>query len=264
MKKLLVLLVVGLLGLAVVARTNFRSYACTAWSRVAQETKASIPTKFELDRIRHEITALDTDIDRMIRPVAENKVAIERMRKDLKRAQANLDEQKGTLQAMVADLKGNPEHVMYNGERYPAARVRHKLAKDFESFKRLEANVATQQKVLEAKEQALRATQDQLAKVIEKKREYELRVAQIEAQEETLQVARIGSTIKIDDSRATQIEAALSQLERRQEVEEVEARMRTEAVADIPVHQRGNSAVDVDAIANYLERGNKTSTASTK
>lgn len=264
MKKALALIVIGLLGLAVVAKTNLFSYAGTFWSQVERETKKQIPTKFELERIRNEIANLDTDVDRMIRPVAEYKACIERMRKDLQKAQANLDEQKQTLQAMVGDLKGNPEFVTYGGERYPAARVKQKLAKDFEAFKRLEATVATQHKLLDAKEQALKASQEQLAKVIAKKREYELRVAQLEAEEETLQVARIGTKVQIDTSRATQIEEALTALERQLDGDRIETEMRQGALlSDIPVHQRGPAGVDVDAIADYLENGRAT-TASTK
>ena len=264
MKKALDLVAVGLLGLAVVAKTNFCSYGLTFLSQVERETKKQIPTKFELERIRNEIASLDHDVDRMIRPVAEYKATIDRMRKDLTKAQANLDEQKQTLQAMTQDLKGNPEYVNYGGERYPAERVRQKLAKDFDGYKRLETNVATQRKLLEAKEQALKASQDQLAKVIQKKREYELRVAQLEAEEETLQVARIGTKVQIDTSRATQIEAALADLERQMDTDRAELAMRTGALLnDIPVHQRGAAGVDVDAIAQYLETG-KTTTASNK
>jgi chromosome segregation ATPase len=264
MKKALALTVVGLVALAVVAKTNLFSYAGTFWSQVERETKKQIPTKFELERIRNEIANLDTDVDRMIRPVAEYKACIDRMRKDLTKTQANLDEQKQTLQTMVTDLKGNPEHVVYGGERYPACRVKQKLAKDFEAFKRLEATVATQHKLLEAKEQALKASQEQLAKVIAKKREYELRVAQLEAEEETLQVARIGTKVQIDTSRATQIEAALTELERQMDTDRAEITMRSGALLnDIPVHQRGQAGVDVDAIADYLENG-RTATASNK
>ena len=90
------------------------------------------------------------------------------------------------------------------------SRIRTKLQADFDGYKRLESHLHSQHKLLEAKEASLKAAQDQLAKVIAKKREFELRLAQLEAEEETLQVARLGSKLQLDDSRATQIEAVLS------------------------------------------------------
>jgi peptidoglycan hydrolase CwlO-like protein len=223
-------------------------------SQVSCEAKGSIPTRFELERIRNEIANLDHDVNRMIRPVAEYKVQIDRMRKDVERTQANVDEQRKVLLGMTEDLRNNPMSVNYAGREYPADQVRHKLNKDFDSFKRLEANLKTQRKLLDAKENSLRASQDQLAKVITKKRDYELRLAQLEAEEETLNVARIGnSRLKLDDSRATQIDAGLAEIEKRHDVERAQIELEASgALTDhIPVHQRG--PVDLQTIRNHLQ-----------
>jgi chromosome segregation ATPase len=247
----------GLIGavavVAIAKKTNVCSYASTLASQVERETKQQIPTKFELDRIRHEIAGLDSDISSMIRPIAEYKVVIEKMRKDITRSQTNIDEQKKNLLAIVDDLKGNPTRVTIGEKTYSAERVRQQLNRDLAGVKQLEKSVKTQQQVLEAKETSLRATQEQLAKVISKKREYELRLAQLEADEETLQIARIGSDVKIDSSRATQIENALAELEHRHEVERAQVEMRNGDVASIPLHERNNAPVDLQAIRNYLE-----------
>src|SRR5207249_1376927 len=163
------------------------------WSQVKTETKNAVPTRFELDRVRHEIANLEDDVGTMIRPIAEYKATIVRLKKEIGQTEKALVEQKDVLLTMTRDLDGNPTVLVYAGEEYSADRVRHKLNKDFETYKRLEANLASQRKLLEAKETSLKATQEQLAKVIAKKREYEVRLAQLEADEETLHIARIGS-----------------------------------------------------------------------
>jgi hypothetical protein len=123
--------------------------------------------------------------------------------------------------------------------------------------------LGSQRKILEAKETSLQATQEQLGKVVSKKREYEERLAQLEANEETLQIARIGSSVQIDSSRATQIEEALRDIERRQDVQRAEIELRNNAVADdmIPVGRGKTPPVDPAAIREYLE---KTEAASSK
>jgi chromosome segregation ATPase len=252
MKKILALLLLAGVGLFVAKKTYVGSYAGTCVAQVGDEMKRQIPTKFELERIRHEIANLDNDIGRMVRPVAEYKTQIDRMRKDIDKAQVRLDERRKQLLTMTDDLKTNPVSITYDRE-YPADLIRHKLQKDFESYKRLENSVNTQRKLLEAKESSLKASQEQLAKVITKKREYELRLAQLEAEEETLQTARIGNKLQLDDSRATQIEAALTEVEKRHDDERnfIEMKAGTVVSDNIPVNER---PLDVNAIRAYLQQ----------
>ena len=91
--------------------------------------------------------------------------------------------------------------------------------------------------------------------MIAKKREYEVRLAQLEADEETLKIARIGTNLQIDDSRSTQIEAALADIENRHEVlrQEVELTTGTLANDGIPVQERKQNRMEVKAIRAYLE-----------
>jgi chromosome segregation ATPase len=255
MKKLLVTVVVIGACLYFVKKSSMCSYAGTLWSHVKTETKNAVPTRFELDRVRHEIANLDDDMGAMIRPIAEYKAAIVRLKKDIARAEKCLDGQKSVLLTMTKDLEGNPTVLVYAGEEYAAERVRAKLNKDFASYQRLEAKLKSQRKLLEAKETSLQATQEQLAKVIAKKREYEVRVAQLEADEETLKIALIGSKLQIDDSRTTQIEAALRDIENHQEAQRAEVEMRTGTLANdvIPVQERKRNRQDATAIREYLE-----------
>jgi peptidoglycan hydrolase CwlO-like protein len=237
------------------------SYAGALWSQAKQEVKNAVPTRFEIKRVRHEIAALDGDINRMIRPIAEYVATINRLKKDIQKSQEKLDEQKTDLLSMTRDLEGNPTSLSYGGVLYSAERVRAKLHRDFEGFKRLETNLQTQRKLLDAKEASLAATQDQLAKVVAKKREYELRLAQLEADEESLQVAGIGTKLQIDDSRATQIEAALADIEHRHNVRRAEVELANGAIAgdNIPINQRNQPKLDLNAIRGHLE--GKTTTA---
>jgi peptidoglycan hydrolase CwlO-like protein len=266
MKRGIVVALAAVAALFVVSRaTNFCSYARTLWSQAKTEAKRSVPTKFELERIRAEIKNLDADLDNMIRPVAEYKAVIERLRRDIARGETNLDGQKKALLAVTEDLKANPKMVVFDGRRYSPETMKVRLGHEFDTYKRVEANLTTQRKLLEAKEASLRASQEQLLKVVNKKREFEVRLAQLEAEEETLQIARIGSDIRIDNSRATQIEDALRGVEDRQEAERQEISLRTGGILSdgTPVQDRNGGPVDVDAIRTYLEGGANT-TASNK
>jgi chromosome segregation ATPase len=256
MRKVFYTLAIVGLGFFLAKKTSFLSYAGTLWGQVKNEAENHIPTRFEIQRVRHELAQLDNDIGTMIRPIAEFKAAVGFLHKDIAKTQAALDEQKPLLLTMAKDLQGNPSVVLYHGEEFSADRVRQKLQRDFDSYQRMEKNLQSQRKLLEAKEASLQAAQDQLAKVMGKKKEFELRLAQLEADEETLQIARVGSKLEIDDSRATQIEAALADIEQRHTVQRTEIELKTQTFANdvIPVGPRQrNGGVDATAIRQYLE-----------
>jgi chromosome segregation ATPase len=256
MKKLLLigLIVVG--GLFLAKKTSLCSYAGTFWSKVRHEAKIAVPTKFELDRIRHEIGRMDADIRDMLSPIAENMAAVKRLKRDIETTRGRLEEQKATLLTMTKDLEGNPQFITYGGEKYTANRIRLKLERDFASYQRVEAKLKSQEKLLEAKERTLTATRDQLNKVIAKKRDFELRLARLEADEETLQIARIGSPgIQLDDRRATEIEAALAGVERLHDVEREKLDILNGPLASdiIAVPERTRPSVDPTTVRNYLQ-----------
>lgn len=256
MKKLLLIGIIGAVALvAIGTKTNLFSYASTLVANVESSARNQVPTKFELDRIRHEIANLDGDISQMIRPIAEYKADITRLRKDITKQQTNLEEKKTALLAVVEKLEANAnaKEFRVGKNMVPTDRVRQQVQRETESLKLLDKNVKTQQQVLDAKEASLKATQEQLAKVVAKKREYEVRLNQLEAMDQSLQVARIASDIKIDSSRATQIEDALQKLEQKLIADEHELKIRAGEIANINLFEREPEPLDLNAIRGYLE-----------
>jgi chromosome segregation ATPase len=265
MKKILIIGLIVVAGVFLLRKTSVCSYAGTLWSRVRTETKNQVPIKFELDRIRHEIASMDADIRNMLSPIAENMAAVKRLKRDIETTRSRLAEQKDSLLTMTKDLDGNPRFITYGSEQYSAERIRQKLDRDFASYKRCESKLKSQETLLDAKERSLSATREQLNKVITKRREFEVRLAQLEADEETLQIARIGSRgIQLDDSRATEIEAALAEIERRHDVQREELELMNGPLASdiIPVQENVRPPVDVNAVRNYLQ-GNGAAPSST-
>lgn len=253
MRKLMCLGLVLGLGFLAAKKTSVGSYAGALWSHVRSEARQQVPTRFELERVRHEITQLDSDVNRMIRPIAEHLAGIQTLQKELVLAEGQLENHKKTLLTMSRDLEGSPTQVVYAGESYSADRVQAKLQRDFASFKRLESHVKSQRKLLDAKEASLKASQDQLAKVLTKKREYEIRLAQLAADEETLKISKLGTAPALDDSRASLIESALQGIEQRQAIERAEIELRTGQFANDPIPVDAPASPDVRAIRKYLE-----------
>lgn len=255
MRKCIPLVITLVAVVFICKKTNFTSYTATLWAQAHKEVKEQIPARLEIERVRYEISNLDGDLGNMIRPIAEHMAALTKLRKDIQTTQIDIENRREILLKMTRDLAGNPQEIEYGGKLYPAELIRSKLNGDFESFKRLEAKLQSQNKLIQAKEASLRAAQDQLAKVTAKKREYEVRLAQLEADEESLQLARMGTPFKLDDSRASQIESALVEIERRQNVQRAEIELRSGSLVNdsIPVGKSKESAADLTTIQRHLE-----------
>jgi len=266
MKKTITLLVAGAVALVVLAKTtNVPSYVRTAWKQVKNETKASVPTKFEIERIRTEIASLDNDVNQMIRPVAEYKVAIDRLRKEVDKSEASVDSQRKVLLGVTEDLKKGEKKISYGDKTFTAEQVKSQLTRDFDSFKRVEANLNAQRKLLESKESALKQSQEQLVQVLSKKKDYELRLAQLEAENETLAMTSVGTEVRFDPSRAASIEQSLRDLEDRILTAQREAELRTGVASQvIPFGQRTNPNVDLGAIQAHLKGEGAETTVSNK
>jgi len=255
MKKALILGLIGAIALVVVAKkTNVCSYVTTFAHQVERDAQAQVPTKFEIDRIRAEIASMDSDVTQMIRPVAEYRADIEMLRRDIVKGNAKVDEQKKNLLAIAEELQANPKGMIPVGtKRFTADKVRAQLERDTDGLKRIELDLKTKQKILDAKELSLKATQDQLAKVVTKKREYELRLAQLETEAETLRISQIATDVKFDSSRSSQIETALKELERRIVAQTAEIELHNSNTINLHQERTSQTPADLSVIRNYLE-----------
>jgi chromosome segregation ATPase len=228
-----------------VKKTSFVSYAGTLWSQVATEAKKQIPTRFEIERARHEIAQLDKDITAMIRPLAEHKAEVVRLDKEIASLQTNLDGRREKLLKATHDFE--TVSTVRDGTRV-------QLDRDFEGFKRLEKQNEAFRKMRDAKQTAFDGAQAQLAKLVSRKRDFEVRLTQLEADEETIRVAALGSPIAIDDNRASAIEAALREIEHRHEVSRAEIELANgDLVSDTPA-ATATPSPSLSEMRAYLEK----------
>jgi chromosome segregation ATPase len=267
MKKLLVIGLIVLAGLWLVRKTHIASYAGTLWCQMRQEAKAQVPTRFELDRIRHEIAQMDNDIRNMVSPIAEHMATIARLRRDIEQNEATLADRKAGLLTLTTSLDKGTDPIDFRGQRLTPERARHQMRRDFNSFKLLQTQLATHRKLLDAKEKALDGTREQLNKLIAKKRDFEVQLANLEAREQMLTVARTGTDLLVDDSRATKIKSDLEGIEHRMDVEQNKLDLINAGVGTTSTPAPEQGSASPDEVRAYIEgrpAGNGTKTASSR
>jgi len=269
MKKLLILGVVVLAGLWVARKVHFASYASTLWCQATRTAKDQVPIKFELNRIRDQIAGMDGEIRGMAGPIAEHMADITRMHRDIDHTRTALADHKGNLLAMTTDLKTDKQEFVYNVKRYSRASIQRKLDRDFADYQRLEKQLTKQEKLLAAKERALEASREQLNRLIAKKREFEVALAELEARNEELEIARIDGDNKVDDKLVNGIQTDINDLRHRLEKEaNIVELLKNRPFSDtIQVQDPDQPRTDVDAVRAYLQgntANSETKTASRK
>jgi len=253
-KKLIVLGLVAVAGLWMLKKTNFTSYASTLWCNGAAHIHSQVPRDFEIDRVRHQISRLDDDVRNLLSPIAEKMANIKKLDRDVQTARANLKERRANLLALTQAVEAGDPATVVAGEEFTLGQAKSKLAREFATFKRGEAHLQSQEQLLDAQRKNLSVTHEQLSKMMEQKREFEVRLAQLEVQEEHLKLQRITTPIRVDENRIADIKATLDAIEQGQEVDRAKLDLLQQYAGKLTPRTPGNQpAPDVAAIRSYLE-----------
>jgi peptidoglycan hydrolase CwlO-like protein len=243
---------------ALLSYTKLGSYAGTAWGKIRNNASNQVPIEFEIDRLKNEVAKLIPDMKKNRSLVAEEMVAIDNLKEEIATTRTKLDEQKVVLHKLNTDVNSGETIFIYNGVSYKRERILEKMARDLDSCKRAEAELASKQQLLEAKERALDAARQQLATIREQKQDLEVQIAQLEAEVKTVRLAQSKCKFQVDDSRLSEIKKSLGELRNRLKSEKYAAEMEGEFSNDpIPMGQKVRPASEVSReVTEYLQ-GNK-------
>lgn len=247
LKKILMTAVVAVVGLFVVHKTGLDSYARTGWKKAKACAKGEVPLEFEIERIRQEVGQLVPDMKKHLSTMAQEMVTVERLQKEIADTRVSLNVQKDKILTMRKDLNSGTPVIAYDGRSFSASRVRDKLTKDFDAYKRCEGELKTREMLLDAREKSLDAARQQLADMKTQKTELEVRVAQLEAKLKMVRAAQTRNKFQFDDSQLARCKSTLAEIEDRMNVEERASELYAEFATDaIPVDKKEKSTVELN------------------
>jgi len=227
--------------------TMLGSYTSTAFSKIHGSFKKQVPIEFEIDRIKHEIAQLVPDMKKNLSAVAEEMVAIDNLKEEITVTKGNLQEQKASIMAMTEDLDRGLQTVSYKGRTYSAARVREKLAADFNGYQRCEKDVKAKEQLLDAKERGLDAAREQLSSIRAQKQELEIQVESLEAELKAVRLAQTRNKFHFDDSRLAHCKGILADIKNRLKIEKTQEELSGQFANDptIAVEQKAKSTPEL-------------------
>jgi chromosome segregation ATPase len=256
-KKVAILSVAVAAGLALVSWAGLSSYVSTACHNIKSKLKGEVPIEFEIQRVKQQVAQLVPDMKKHFRQVAEEMVAIDRLKEDIKFTRANLAGQKYALANMTRTLDSGDETVVFDGRDYGRDRLKEKLEKDFESYKHCEAELKSREALLQARQKGLDAAQAQLAEMRHAKADLEVQIADLEARFQNLKLAEARNKFHLDDSQLSQCKATIAEIHDRlkvmQKVNELEGNFANDAM---PVQKHVKSVGEVTKeVKSYLGDG---------
>jgi len=246
-KKIGIAAVVVAVVLFLLNSTMLGSYTSTAWSKIHGSFKKQVPLEFEIERIKHEIAQLVPDMKKNLSAVAEEMVAIDNLKEEIIVTKGNLQEQKASIMAMTEDLDRGLQTVSYKGRTYSAARVREKLAADFNGYQRCEKDVKAKEQLLDAKERGLDAAREQLSSIRAQKQELEIQVESLEAELKAVRLAQTRNKFHFDDSRLAHCKGILADIKNRLKIEKTQEELSGQFANDptIAVEQKAKSTPEL-------------------
>jgi chromosome segregation ATPase len=218
-KKLAIASLAVLAGLMIWHKTSVGSYVNFAWKKAKATAGNSVPLEWEIERLREEVSNLVPDMKKQLSSIAEEKVAIDRLGKEITVAKTNLNEQEENIKQMRADLKdhkGDTATIAYGGNhKITPERLKEKIGKDWQTFRLAEENLKNKEQLLEARKSALDASLQKLAEMKTRKEQMEVEVQKLDLKLKELRVAEARNKFHVDDSQVSKCQQMLDDINAR-------------------------------------------------
>lgn len=219
---------VGLVAAGVLAAATLTGWGSFAVHKARASLKKAVPPQVQIDRIRHDISKLDRDIDKNWTPIARREQDIKDLDRDVDGLRAYLDQSKADMLAATADLKSGVKRISYKGSERSEADVRKQLVKDATTYQVKSRELSAKETLRAAWKRELDAAMKQQDEMKALKGELEARLATIEADLKVLELSESKGKLPVGNgTRLDEIKANMDEMEREINIRTRENELRT-------------------------------------
>jgi septal ring factor EnvC (AmiA/AmiB activator) len=217
MKKGLLGATLGAGALYLAFGTSAPSYVRTAFHKVRDNAKSSVPVQFEIDRAREEIASLGPAIQDQIENLARAQVDVEHLDREIIAIRANHETEAKILTALQASFKTGDfklaGNVTYTEDELKAE-AKHRL----DHYRQVKELLKDKEETLKARQKAVVAARVQLNQMAATKQALMTKLAGIEARLKMIQTTKESNEFNFDDSALARAKASVTDLEKRLDV----------------------------------------------
>ncbi len=209
-----------LLLVTLFAGSGMVSYVSTAFDKVEDQFKRSVPVKFEIDRAREMLRELDPEIKKNMHMIAREEVELAKLERQLEDNETQLAKSREDILRLKTDLESGNSHFVYAGRSYSAVEVKSDLSNRFQHHTTMEATVDQLRQVLHARQNGLHAAREKLEGMLAAKRQLAVDIENLVARQKMIEVAQTTSQFNFDDSQLSRTRDLVNEIGTRLDVTE--------------------------------------------
>lgn len=219
-KKTLLIGAVGVTAGSLLFGGELMSYAKSSLYAVQREAKESVPMSFELQRARDMLDEVLPELHQNIRRIAREEVDLEALSRSIVESEERVAQEEASL-AQLRDALGT-EQVVYriNNRSYDREDITRDLARRLTLLKEAKLVLEGKRRVEDSRHASLAAATTSLEQAQARKVQLEDRIESLAAQFRLVQATESASGLAVSDSKLSQTEALLADLQDRLNVAE--------------------------------------------
>jgi uncharacterized coiled-coil protein SlyX len=211
------------------------SYMRVSARSVQSAVKGSVPIEFELKRASDMLEDIIPEMHANIRLIAQEEVEIAALKAGIVKSQSSIAEEGQRIQKLRTALTAQQPSYAFGSRNYSRANLKVDLAGRFDRYKEAEIILASQERLLNTREQSLTAAMQLLEKTRSEKRLLQDKISALAGQYRVVKASAVGSKLNIDNSKLTQTAKLIAQIEKRLDVAERVLAHESRFVQMIPV-----------------------------
>jgi hypothetical protein len=211
------------------------SYMRVSARSVQSAVKDSVPIEFELRRASDMLEDIIPEMHANIRLIAQEEVEIAALKASIKKSRISMVEEEQRIHRVSSALATQRASYTFGSRNYSHANLKADLVARFARFKEAEIIYASQENLLNTREQSLSAAMQLLEKTRSEKRLLQDKISALAGQYRVVKAAAVGSKLNIDNSKLTQTAKLIAQIEKRLDVAERVLAHESRFVQTIPV-----------------------------
>jgi phage shock protein A len=196
------------------------SYASTMYKSVQAKVDDSVSLQFKLEDARNQLDKLGPEVNQMKYEFVRQELRVEKLEDDVVAARGNLDDQLAKIVVLKNHLEEGDSVFVSKGRSFSVSDVQKDIKRRWDLYKTQETVVKTKEQVLQAQQSGLEAARQKIAETEALRETLEVEIAQLEARQKLVEVAKTSSEINFDDSRIARLRESLDDIRSRLEVEE--------------------------------------------
>jgi predicted nucleic acid-binding Zn-ribbon protein len=196
------------------------SYVASSAHSIQLAVKDSVPIEFQLRRAHDLVSDIVPEMQANIKLIAQQEVDIASLKDDIGASTKQIGDERVRVVKLRDDLATQQTSFAIGDFIYTRDQLKEDLGRRFDDLKEAEVILAGKQRLLTDRDKSLEAAEQALERTRSQKTLLESQIAALEAQNQLIKSASIGSSIQLDNSKLAQSQELIGEIKRQLDVAE--------------------------------------------